>query len=78
MLNKKFIRKEISVLHFLLMLTGKLLIGIGIGIIIATHYWHAQPYWYLLAAVGVLILIPTLYSLMKIEAKEEMELKKKV
>lgn len=78
MLNKKIIKKEISVIHFILLLISKLLIGMGLGIIIASQFWHAQPYWYILIIVGAIILIPTLYTLMKCEVKEEVKLKKKL
>ena len=78
MLDKRIIRREISLLHFLLLLTSKLLIGAGIGMIIATHYFYAQPYWYLAIIAGALILAFTLYNLMKAEAKEEIELEKRV
>ena len=76
--NKKLIKKEISAIHWLFMITGKLLIGIGIGVLIATHYWHAQPYWFLMILVGAAILIPTLLSIMKIEEKEELKLSKEL
>lgn len=72
------IKKEISAVHWLLLTTSKLLIGIGIGIIIATHFWVAQPYWYLIILVGAVILIPTLYNLVKLEGKEEIKLKKRL
>jgi ABC-type microcin C transport system permease subunit YejE len=78
MFNKKIIKKEVSVLHFLLLTTSKVLIGIGIGLIIATYFWFAQPYWYLLILIGAAILIPTLYNLMKAEEKEEITLEKKL
>ena len=78
MADKKTIKKEISVVHWLLLTTSKLLIGIGIGLIIATHFWYAQPYWYLLILLGAVILIPTLYNLMKIEKREEIQLKKRL
>jgi hypothetical protein len=78
MLNKKMIQKELSVLDFLLLTTSKLLIGIGIGIIVATHFWFAQPYWYILIIAGAAILIPTLYCLMVVEEKKEISLKKKL
>jgi hypothetical protein len=77
MLDKKLIKKEVSVLHFLLLTTSKLLIGIGLGLMIASHYWFAQPYWYLIILVGAIILIPTLYKLMAAEEKEEIVLKKR-
>ena len=78
MLNKKIIKKEISVLDFLLLTTSKLLIGVGIGLVIATHYYYVQPYWYLLVIFGAIILILTLYNLMKIEEVEEIRLKKRL
>lgn len=78
MLEKKLIKKEVSVLNFLLLTTSKLLIGIGLGLIIASHYWFAQPYWYLIILVGAIILIPTLYKLTAAEEKEEIVLKKRL
>ena len=78
MLNRKLIKREISTLHFLFLVTSKLLIGIGIGLVIATHYYFIQPYWYLWVIVGVVLLIPTLNYLMKEESQEELKLKKKL
>ena len=69
--NKRIIGKEISLLHFLLLLTGKLFIGVGIGIMIASY---ALPYSFPLIFIGVLILLPTLYYLFKFE--EEIKLKR--
>ncbi len=74
-LDKKIIRKEISLLHFVLLLTGKLFIGVGIGIMIASS---ALPYSFPLILIGVAVLLPTLYHLLKIEKKEEVVLKKKL
>ena len=76
--NKNLIKKEISALHFLFLTTGKLLIGIGIGLVVATHYYFIQPYWYLWVIVGVVLLIPTLNYLMKEESQEELKLKNKL
>jgi len=78
MLNRKLIKREISTLHFLFLVTSKLLIGIGIGLVIATHYYFIQPYWYLWVIVGVVLLIPTLNYLMKEESQEELKLKNKL
>jgi len=78
MVNRKLIKKEISALHFLFLATSKLLIGIGIGLVIATHYYFIQPYWYLWIIVGVILLAPTLYYLMKEESQEELKLKRKL
>jgi hypothetical protein len=77
-MDNKIIIREISLLQFLLMTTSKLLIGIGLGLIIATNFWYAQPYWFLLIIIGAIILLPTLYSLMRIEGKKEISLIKKV
>ena len=73
--KKKIIKKEISLIHFLLLTTSKLLIGVGIGLMIATHYWYVQPYWFILILIGAIILLPILYYLMMTEGKEEIELK---
>lgn len=78
MLNKKLIRKEISVLQFILLFTGKVMIGVGIGIALASYYLYLQPLWVIIIMVGLLILLPTLYFLTKLEAKEEIILKKKL
>jgi len=75
MLNKKIIKKEITLLQFLLLITGKLLIGIGIGISIA---YYALPYSIPLIIIGVLILLPIFYSLFRVEAAEEKYLEKKL
>ncbi len=78
MLSKKIIKREISVIHYFLLTTSKLLIGMGIGALVATHFWFAQPYWYLLIILGAAMLVPTLYFLMKAEVKEELKLRKKL
>ena len=77
-LKKKLIKKEISLLHFLLLATSKLLIGIGIGLIISSYFWYAQPYWFILILIGAAILIPTLLFLMKNEEVEELNLKREL
>ena len=77
-MDNKIIIKEISLLQFLLMTTSKLLIGIGLGLIIATNFWYAQPFWFILIIAGAIILIPTLYSLMRIEGKKEIRLMKSI
>ena len=78
MADKKIIKKEISAVHWLLLSTSKLLIGVGLGLIIATHFWYVQPYWYLMVFIGAAVLILTFYNLMKIEGTEEIKLKKKL
>ena len=78
LLKKKIIKKEISILHFLVMTTSKLLIGIGLGILIVNYYWFLHPYWYIIILIGSLILIPTLYYLTITEEKEEIKLKKEL
>jgi len=77
MLNKKIIKKEITLLHYIMLTTSKLLIGIGIGI------WIAQagfPYTVPIIMAGVLILMPSLYFLFKeekiIDEKLEKDLEK--
>lgn len=78
MFNRKIIKKEISLLNFLLTTTGKLLIGVGVGIVIATHYYIVQPLWYILIVLGALILYFALKALLKAEEKEEKSLEKKL
>jgi hypothetical protein len=56
-------------------LTGKLFIGVGIGIMVVSN---ALPYSIPLIIIGVLILLPTLNYLFRVEEKEEIVLKKKV
>ena len=77
-MKKSFIKTEISIIHFLFLITSKLLIGIGLGVLLVTKVWFAQPYWYIIVLLGVLILIPSLYYLMKVEAKKEINLRKKI
>jgi len=74
-IEKKIIRKEIKLIHFILSTTGKLFIGIGIGILISN--W-ALPFSIPLIIIGVLILLPTLHFLFKEEKEEEQDLKKKL
>jgi F0F1-type ATP synthase assembly protein I len=74
-LRKKIILREISLVHFLLLATGKIFVGIGIGILITSY---ALPYSYPLIIIGVLILLPGFYNLFKLENFEESQLKKKL
>ena len=78
MLHKKVIRREVSLVHFLLLTTSKILIGVGIGIAFATRVYYVQPYWYLIILAGVMVMAPILYDLMKAETKEELKLKRKL
>ncbi|MGM5484505.1 MAG: hypothetical protein ACQEP1_01385 [Nanobdellota archaeon] len=78
MLKKKIIKKEISLLHFLLLLTSKIFIGIGIGLIISSYVWIAQPVWYIFIILGGGVLFYTLHHLMMAEESKESELEKKV
>ena len=75
LLQKKIIKKEISLIHFLFLTTSKLAIGIGVG---ASFSKVAFPYSYPLVVLGVSILLPTLIYLMKEERKEEKLLEKKL
>lgn len=75
LLRKKIIRKEINLFHYLMLTTGKLLVGMGIGTLIVQY---AFPYSYPLIIIGALILIPSLYYLFRFEKKEEKTLKKKL
>ena len=73
--NKKIIKKEISLLHFLFLLTSKLAIGVGIGLSFSDF---ALPYSYPLIMLGTLILLPTLNYLMKEERNEVKSLNKRM
>lgn len=53
MLNNKLIRREISILDYLMLTTGKVLVGIGIGIVFVSHFFYAQPYWFVWIIAGV-------------------------
>lgn len=76
-LNKTLIKREVKVIHFIFLLTGKILFGIAIGLIFATKFWYAQPYWYLIILLAAGILIPTLRLLMREEYSKELELMRK-
>ncbi len=75
LLNRKIIKKEVSLLHYLLLFTGKLFIGIGIGAIISAY---ALPFSFPIILIGVLILLPLTYYLFKAEKKKETELEKQL
>ena len=74
-LKKKIIKKEITILHFFLLATGKLFIGVAIGIMIAQY---ALPYSFPLLVLGAAILLPVLYSLFKEENEEDKILRKEI
>jgi hypothetical protein len=78
LLMKRMIKREIRVVHFLLLTTSKILIGVGIGLVLASYFWFAQPYWYFFILIGALILIPMLMVLMKDETVEERQLKREI
>ena len=78
MASAETIKKELSLLHVTLLTTGKLLMGIGIGIGIASHIFYAQPYWYVFILLGALVLLPVLYHILKAEAMTEEKLIRKV
>ncbi len=71
----KKIVMEIGLLHLVLILAGKLFLGLGIGIMISSY---ALPYSYPLVAAGTLILLPSLYYLFRREEKEEEILERKL
>lgn len=73
MTKKSFIKKEITLFHFLMLTTSKLLVGAGVGLWI----FHAGfPYTYPLIVIGAVILIPSLYFLFKKEKIKDEKLEK--
>lgn len=77
-MEKRLLKKEVTVLHLLLIGTSKLMMGIGLGLIIASKFWYVPVHFHNfglpLIFVGGVVLLITLYFLMKIEVKEETEL----
>ncbi|MBU0456786.1 MAG: hypothetical protein ABH824_03370 [Nanoarchaeota archaeon] len=65
------IRKEITILHLLILLTGKLFIGLSIGLMFSDL---AFPWSYPILFVGVLIFLPGIYYLFKEETEAEISL----
>ncbi|MBU1976857.1 MAG: hypothetical protein KKA62_02785 [Nanoarchaeota archaeon] len=74
-MNKLTLKREISLLHLLALLTSKLFIGISIGLFFSDL---AFPWSYPLLIIGVLIFLPAIYKLLKIETVTEKDLLKKV
>ena len=74
-LNKKIIKREVSLIHYLLLSTSKIMIGIGLGLIIASYGWFAYPHFYMILFLGIIMLLPILLFLMKEEEEEEIRLK---
>ncbi len=74
-MNRLLIKKEISLVHLAALLTSKLFIGISIGLFFSDL---ALPWSYPILLVGVLIFLPAVYKLFKIETTEEKVLKKKL
>lgn len=75
MLKKIWIKREISLIHLLMLLAGKLFIGISLGMVIAHVY---LPYTYPLMAIGILIFLPAIYFVFKEERDLEKDLEKKL
>ena len=74
-MNRLFLKKEISLLHLLALLTGKLFLGISLGLLLS-HL--ALPWTYPLLIFGALIFLPAFYYLFREEADAEKDLKKKL
>ncbi|MBU1111849.1 MAG: hypothetical protein ABIG93_03070 [archaeon] len=75
MLKKIWIKREITLVHLLMLLAGKLFIGISVGMIISHVY---LPYTYPLMALGILIFLPSLYYAFKEERDLEKDLVEKL
>jgi len=75
MLKKIWIKREISFIHLLMLLAGKLFIGISVGMILAHVY---LPYTYPLMALGLLIFLPSIYLVFKEERDIEKSLEKQL
>jgi len=77
-MNKRLVKKEITLLHLLLIGTSKLIMGIGLGLIIAAKFWYLPMHFHTfglpLIILGGVVLLLTLYFLMELEVKEETEL----
>lgn len=72
-MNKKLIKKEISILHFILIFlsVGFIFAGILLKVLV-----YALPYSYPLIILGAVIVIPLFGYLMTTEEKEEIKLMK--
>lgn len=66
----------LSRMQLTLLLTGKLILGVGFGVVIASHFYYAQPYWFILVLIGVLLIYPVLFSLYRFEQRSLSEEKK--
>lgn len=75
MLSKLAIKREISLMHLLILLTSKLFIGISIGLMFSDF---AFPYSYPLLLIGFLILGPALLKLFQEEVETDTSLEKKL
>ncbi len=75
MASKLMIKKEISLIHLLMLLTSKLFIGISIGLSFSDF---ALPYSYILFIIGFLLFLPNISFLFKEERIIEKKLKKKL
>ena len=75
MASKLMIKKEITLLHLLMLLTSKLFIGISIGLAFSDF---ALPYSYVLFIFGFLLLLPNISFLFKEQRIIEKNLKKRL
>lgn len=75
-MKKKLLQREIQTLDWTILVTAKILTGIGIGLLIATTFWYAQPYWYVFILAGGILLLLVLYRLLQAEVRTEEKLRK--
>ncbi len=73
-ITTRTIKREISYLNVLIFALGKLAIGIGIGIVLATKFLYIQPYWYVIFLVGAVLLLFSIHLLIKVSETAERSL----
>lgn len=74
-LNKKALTYEVSVQHLGLLFLGKLLLGVGIGILVSQF---VADFSIPLIILGVIIVVPALMVLIQKDAMKTSELESKI
>lgn len=66
MLHKRIV-VEMTHLQASLLVAGKLLLGVGIGVAFSYGFSWMQPYWFVFFSVGLALLLVTGYSMVHLQ-----------
>lgn len=66
-MSRKRILVELTQLQASLLVAGKLLLGMGLGVAFSYGFSWLQPYWYVFFSVGLSLLLVTGYSMIHLQ-----------